>query len=52
MKIHEKRYLECDFCKFKKWCIRMKNGKWFCEACLRTDLTDKQKLGNRMHPLR
>ncbi len=45
-----KSYLQCDFCKFMKWCIQTKNGKWFCDACLRMDLTDKQKMGNRMHP--
>jgi len=35
-----------------KWCVKLKNGKWFCSACLRPDLTDKEKLGNRMHPVR
>lgn len=52
MNAANRSYLRCDFCKFTKYCIRMKNGKWLCSACLRTDLTDKEKLGNRMHPFR
>ena len=51
MRLADKTYMKCDFCKFEKWCINV-NGKWLCEACRRTDLTDKQKMGNRMHPLR
>jgi ribosomal protein L37AE/L43A len=51
VKTVDKVYMECDFCKFRKWVIRVK-GQWLCDACRRTDLTDKQKLGNRMYPTR